>query len=251
MKTIAMVTGASKGLGLALAEQLARECDTLITVARQRHVHSVSDIASHSACQHIHYAADLSDMAQVTALCKKLNPILQTPVQRYLLINNAGALGPMAQYHGLESSLSAQIAQTFNLNISAVITLTSHFLTLCEQHNNAKVQVINISSGAARNAYPGWGVYCASKAALDRYSEVAQLEAPFAQIVSLAPGVIDTDMQANIRSSNEKDFPNLQRFKDLHANQALSSATETAQKILAYSQRADFGQQTLSDIRLI
>lgn len=251
MKTIAIVTGASKGLGLALAEQLARECDTLVTVARQNHVHSISDIANNSNCQHIHYAADLSDMAQVTALCKKLSPILQTPAQRYLLINNAGTLGPMAQYHGLDSSLSSQIAQTFNLNIAAVITLSSHFLTLCEAHSGSRIQLINISSGAARNAYPGWGVYCASKAALDRYSEVAQLEAPFAQIVSLAPGVIDTDMQANIRSSNEKDFPNLQRFKDLHANQALSSTTETAQKILAYSQSADFGKQTLSDIRLI
>lgn len=251
MKTIAIVTGASKGLGLALAEQLACECDTLITVARQNHIHSVSDIASRSACQHIHYAADLSDMAQVTALCKKLSPILQTPAQRYLLINNAGTLGPMAQYHGLESSLSSQIAQTFHLNIAAVITLSSHFLTLCEAHQGSRIQIINISSGAARHAYPGWGVYCASKAALDRYSEVAQLEAPFAQIVSLAPGVIDTDMQANIRSSNETDFPQLQRFKDLHANQALSSATETAQKILAYSQSADFGKQILSDIRLI
>lgn len=251
MKTIAIVTGASKGLGLALAEQLACDCDTLITVARQNHIDSVNQLAKANNCQHIHYAADLSDMAQVAALTKKLTPLLQATANRYLLINNAGVLGPMAQYHGLEASSSVQIAQTFNLNIAAVITLTSHFLTLCEQHSNAKVQVINISSGAARSAYPGWGVYCASKAALDRYSEVAQLEAPFAQIVSLAPGVIDTDMQAKIRSSNEQDFPNLQRFKDLHATQALSSATETAQKILAYSQSADFGKQTLSDIRLI
>ncbi len=251
MKTLAIVTGASKGLGLALAEQLVSDGHTVITVARQNQITRISELAAASGAQHIHYAADLSDMAQVTALCKKLTPLLQAPAQRYLLINNAGTLGPMAQYHGLEASLSSQIAQTFNLNIAAVITLSSHFLSVCEAHRDSKIQVINISSGAARNAYPGWGVYCASKAALDRYSEVAQLEAPFAQIVSLAPGVIDTDMQANIRASNEDDFPNLQRFKDLHANQALSSAEETAQKILAYSQHADFGKQTLSDIRLI
>ena len=122
-----------------------------------------------------------------------------------------------------------------------------------EAHSSVtpQIQVINISSGAARKPYPGWAVYCASKAALDRYSEVLQVEAPFAQIASIAPGVLDTAMQADIRQSTAEDFPNIQRFIDLHAEQALSSPLAVAKQILAYSLSPEFGQQTLQDIRLI
>ena len=116
---------------------------------------------------------------------------------------------------------------------------------------SALIQAINISSGAARKPYPGWAVYCASKAALDRYSEVLQVEAPFAQIASIAPGVLDTAMQADIRQSTAEDFPNIQRFIDLHAEQVLSSPLAVAKQILAYSLSPEFGQQTLQDIRLI
>ena len=94
-------------------------------------------------------------------------------------------------------------------------------------------------------------MYCASKAALDRYSEVLQVEAPFAQIASIAPGVLDTAMQADIRQSTAEDFPNIQRFIDLHAEQALSSPLAVAKQISAHSLSPEFGQQTLQDIRLI
>ena len=179
--------------------------------------------------------------------------------ERYLLINNAGTLGPMAQYVGLAQlgSESATIAQAMNLNISAVIYLSSVFVHTAKSSHEAhssvtpQIQVINISSGAARKPYPGWAVYCASKAALDRYSEVLQVEAPFAQIASIAPGVLDTAMQADIRQSTAEDFPNIQRFIDLHAEQALSSPLAVAKQILAYSLSPEFGQQTLQDIRLI
>lgn len=251
MRTIAIVTGASRGLGEAFAQQLAKECTVLITVSRHTITENIQHIAQQQHCQLHHFSLDLADPQDLAQLCNALPEFLSLPAERYLLINNAGSLGPMAQYHGLSPDKTALITQTFAVNVSAAITLSSAFLTLCQAHTNAKIQVINISSGAARNAYPGWAVYCASKAALDRYTEVVKLEAPFAQIVSLAPGVVDTSMQSTIRASNENDFPKLQRFKDLHTNQELSSANEVASKILAYSLSPAFAQQTLSDIRLI
>ncbi|ETD72466.1 short-chain dehydrogenase [Pelistega indica] len=249
--TIAIVTGASRGLGLALAEKLAKECKVLITIARQDEIETISSFAKQFGCQHIHFSANLSDMEQVSCIARQIDSYLNQSFDNYLLINNAGELGPIKQFNGLTSDKAQEIAHTFNLNIASVITLTSVFLTACQQHSGANIQVINISSGAARSAYPGWAVYCASKAALDRYSEVAQLEAPFAKIVSLAPGVLDTGMQANIRNSTVDDFPNLQRFKDLHTNQALSAPYEVADKILKYRLSDDFATQTLADIRLI
>lgn len=259
MNTIAIVTGASRGIGLALAEQLASECSILVTVARTECIKSVSKIAEEHSTTHHHFVIDLSDPIDVRNLCGKLSPLLQKKANRFLLINNAGILGPVTQYNGLTPAMAADIDTAFHINVTAAMTLSSAFLRDTSKHMTTtssttmvpKIQIINISSGAGRSAYPGWSVYCATKAALDRYSEVAQLEAPWAQIVSLAPGVVDTKMQENIRSSNANDFPNIQRFKDLHANQVLSTPTDVAQKILAYSLSADFANKTISDIRHI
>ncbi len=273
-RTVAIVTGASRGLGQAFAHQLATQCTHLITIARQAEADkSTAELAAQHGCELLHISSDLSDPAQWTGLAHTirtwLNTLQSTDAtllpERYLLINNAGSLGPMAQYAGLAElgAESAAIAQTMNLNISAVIYLSSVFVQAAKQASDAhaasssstaasaRIQVMNISSGAARNAYPGWAVYCASKAALDRYSEVLQVEAPFAQVVSIAPGVLDTAMQADIRQSTVEDFPNLQRFIDLHAEQGLSSPQEVAQQLLAYSLSPDFGHETLQDIRLI
>lgn len=290
-RTVAVVTGASRGLGLAFAHELAAQCSHIITLARQTEADAQTmQIANAHDCVLQHISADLSDPNQWPEISKALQnwmaglaslPAHQQP-ERYLLINNAGSLGPMAQFDGLanlEAEQVHEIAQTMNLNISAVIYLSSVFVQAAHQQSQAYfesssaqehssahehssvedsednqralIQVINISSGAGRKPYPGWGIYCASKAALDRYSEVLQVEAPFAQVVSMAPGVLDTAMQVDIRQSSAKDFPNVQRFIDLHAEQELSPPREVAQEILAYSLNPDFGQQTLQDIRLI
>src|SRR5690606_4781600 len=111
-------------------------------------------------------------------------------------------------------------------------------------------RILNISSGAGRNAMPGWGVYCATKAALDRYTEVLAAEHhPDTRVVSLAPGVIDTAMQQTIRDSNSTDFPNVEKFRSLNAQGQLSSPADSAARILTYLNRDDFGTTVLDDIR--
>jgi NAD(P)-dependent dehydrogenase (short-subunit alcohol dehydrogenase family) len=111
--------------------------------------------------------------------------------------------------------------------------------------------VLNISSGAGRNPTAGWGVYCATKAALDMYTRVAMQEqdAHGARFVSLAPGVVDTDMQSAIRSSDPAAFPALSRFQDLHASGKLATPQGVAARIAAYLERDDFGTTEIDDIR--
>ncbi|MGP1615597.1 MAG: SDR family NAD(P)-dependent oxidoreductase, partial [Pollutimonas bauzanensis] len=110
-------------------------------------------------------------------------------------------------------------------------------------------RILNISSGAGRNPTAGWGVYCATKAALDHYTQVLHAENHGARVASLAPGVIDTGMQEKIRGSDAASFPNVERFAQMHEQGQLSSPGAVAEKILRYLAHDDFGATVLDDIR--
>lgn len=246
-QTVAIVTGSSRGLGAALAGQLATQVNQLITVARtdNRQLHK---LARQHGCEHIHHEADLADPAQIEQASRAIFSQLDLSASQYILINNAGTLGPVGQYNSLGHNKAADITSAFNLNINSVIVLTAAFLT-ATRSTGADIRVINISSGAGRSPYPGWGVYCTTKAALDMYTRVAKQEAPHAKLVSLAPGVIDTAMQKQIRELDPNDFPNRSRFTQLHDKGELSNPDQLAHKILNYLHRDDFGQTEIDDIR--
>jgi NAD(P)-dependent dehydrogenase (short-subunit alcohol dehydrogenase family) len=107
-----------------------------------------------------------------------------------------------------------------------------------------------ISSGAGRQAIPGWGVYCATKAALDRYAEVVSVEqGTRARIVAVAPGVINTPMQETIRNADSKRFPVLDTFVQLHQQGALAQPAHVAEQLLSFIEDDSFGQKTIDDIR--
>ncbi|MFP3548025.1 SDR family oxidoreductase, partial [Rhizobium sp. SIMBA_035] len=84
-------------------------------------------------------------------------------------------------------------------------------------------------------AYPGWSIYCSTKAALDHHARAVALDANRAlRICSLAPGVIDTNMQAQIRGSDAEQFPMREKFEDLKRNGQLSTPEQCATQLLDY-----------------
>ena len=101
------------------------------------------------------------------------------------------------------------------LNLTAPMILSNAFIMKLKDFEGTK-RIVNISSGAGRNAYEGWGTYCTTKAGLDHFSRVVALEQENAEypvdIVSIAPGIIDTGMQETIRGSKEEAFPLLDQF---------------------------------------
>jgi NAD(P)-dependent dehydrogenase (short-subunit alcohol dehydrogenase family) len=96
-------------------------------------------------------------------------------------------------------------------------------------------------------------VYCAAKAGLDHLSRAVALEEAArpngAKIVSLAPGVVDTDMQLQLRSADPAAFADAARFASMKAEGRLDSAASAAAKVLAWLQRADFGSHPIGDVR--
>jgi sepiapterin reductase len=243
--TVAIVTGASHGLGHALAMGLLCPGTLLITVARH-HAAGLDERAAQSGARVQQIQADMSDPATAQATALRIAADMPRNARRYLLVNNAGTVEPVGLACNLGSA--AAITAAFTLNVSSIMLLVAAFLQ-ATQGLRVPRRILNISSGAGRRPTAGWGVYCATKAALDRYSEVLQAEHHDVRVVSLAPGVIDTPMQEKIRGAQEKDFPDVERFKQLHQKGALAPAVATANKILHYLERDDFGSTVLDDIR--
>ncbi|CAB3695697.1 SDR family oxidoreductase [Achromobacter piechaudii] len=245
--TIAILTGASRGIGAAMARGLAKPGTRLITLARRED----PELAAYAQSQDVQLeqlSVDLSDLNAAQSAAERICSALPRDAKRYLLINNAGTVHPVASTDALNDG--AAITAAFNLNVSAVMLLTARFLAAVNGIQ-ADRRVLNISSGAGRNPNAGWGVYCATKAALDMYSRVVKQEqgADGARIVALAPGIVDTDMQVAIRSSDPDSFPALAKFQDFHATGKLASPANVAARILAYLDREDFGTTEIDDIR--
>jgi benzil reductase ((S)-benzoin forming) len=114
-------------------------------------------------------------------------------------------------------------------------------------------RILNISSGLGRRAMAGTALYCAAKAGMDHVSRSVALEEARkphgARIVALAPGVIDTGMQSELRGGDPGQFPDRDNFQRLKDNAALSSPEHAARQVLAYLARPDFGVSVIADVR--
>jgi benzil reductase ((S)-benzoin forming) len=113
--------------------------------------------------------------------------------------------------------------------------------------------VLNISSGLGRRAMAASAAYCATKAGMDHLTRAMALDEANrpngAKLVSLAPGVIDTDMQVHLRAGDDAGFPEKANFVGLKEKGQLTSATDAAARVLAYLARADFGASAVADVR--
>ena len=136
------------------------------------------------------------------------------------------------------------------VNVSAAAILTN----LVYQHSldKDKFTLVNISSGAAKRAIPSWAAYCASKAALNMLTEAFYLEEKERGIdltaYAVSPGVIDTDMQVQIRGARLEDFSAVDNFKKMKENDELFSADEAAARLVALLNES-FKGEVLVDLR--
>ncbi|MGL6071487.1 SDR family NAD(P)-dependent oxidoreductase [Craterilacuibacter sp.] len=243
-----LLTGASRGLGAALARALASANTDLICIAR----HSDDTLALPTGARLIWIEADLTDSALLELVAERaLAALGHGPFASLTLINNAGMVAPMAPCGRYPA---AEVATALALNTLAPMLLSNAFLAWAAGKSK-DVRLLNISSGAAVSAIPGWSVYGASKAAIDQFSRCVAAEqgllADGARVAALYPGVIDTDMQGDIRASDADDFPNRARFDALKAEGGLSSPGNAAARITAYLNSAAFGREPVADIRKI
>jgi benzil reductase ((S)-benzoin forming) len=147
---------------------------------------------------------------------------------------------------------AGDLAHALRVGLEAPMQLTAAFL-----HATAAWQVprkvLNISSGLGRRAMASQAGYCAAKAGMDHFTRCLALEEALkpdgALVCSLAPGVIDTDMQVQLRGAASTAFPDVGNFIGLKDKGLLSSPDGAAAQVLGYLDRPDFGANPVADVR--
>ncbi|TDM09894.1 MAG: short-chain dehydrogenase [Ideonella sp. MAG2] len=247
MTTLTLMTGSSRGMGEAMARQCLQAGHQVLGIARS----SNSALAAMANPQQLtQWEADLADSAD---LALRLGHWLaEQDAQRFdtvQLINNAGVIATLAP---LSQVPLDETVRALRVGLEAAMLLTSSFLAATAEWPATR-KVLNISSGLGRRAMAGSASYCAAKAGMDHFSRAVALEEAAkprgARIVSLAPGVIATDMQVQLRSADPIQFPDRRAFEQLLAQGQLTSPDHAASKVLAYLARADFGSQAVGDVR--
>ena len=244
-----ILTGASRGMGAAIAEQLLQPGHRLLCLSR----HVSEPLFARAQAAGVVCDQWSVDLAHPIDAAARVQAWLATLDARNFasatLINNAAALtriGPV------DTCTDAELSAALRVGLEAPMLLCAAFLRATRTWA-AKKRVLNISSGLGRRAMAAQAPYSAAKAGLDHYTRVLALDealqANGARVVSLAPGVIDTDMQVHLRAADAAMFPDKSNFIDLKENGQLTSATDAATRILAYLGRADFGTNPVADVR--
>lgn len=238
MSSLWIITGTSSGLGKALAIQAASDDDALVYgIARRegpvlpRYVHIHSDLSVAHNLLHLSLP-EAGDAARI------------------ILVNNAATLGQVAQIGELDE---AGIIGSYMLNVVAPHVLANKLLRTYRS-SEAKKIIINISSGAATTPYDGWSIYSSSKAALNMQTLIGAEEAGIREdadrFFAVAPGVLDTEMQATVRRSAREQFSRISKFTALFEEGKLADPAKAAAKIIEIAAHPDDYTDTICRLSL-
>lgn len=238
-KSLFVITGCSSGIGLALSRKLIENKD-----------YCVLGMARNCPLESENFIFQGIDLAKID-LVKGINfPELKEEYGAIHLINNAGMLG---EINTLDKISLEHLEDVISVNYTSAMLLAAKFIQKY-QHLPLTKTIINISSGAATGAYASWSNYCASKAALEMLSkciEVEQKEMKFPiQCFSIAPGVVDTNMQSQIRSTSIENFTMLPKFEELHRENQLYSPDIVAEKLIEVLENPDRFEERIFRIQV-
>jgi benzil reductase ((S)-benzoin forming) len=237
-QNLVFITGASSGIGLALAQAVPFASARTIDISRRG-----------GGAAALHFAADLADPAEWPRVAELFErEIRDFRGDRVVFFHSAGTLVPM----GFAGEVDAeQYAHNVLLNSASPQVLGDAFLRAVA-HCDAQAWLVLISSGAAHGVYEGWTSYGAGKAAVDQWVRTAGAEQSRrggrCRVLAVAPGVVETEMQAQIRAMPGDAFPEVDRFVELHREGALRAPADVAGELWAVLDR-DLENGAVLDLR--
>ena len=223
---LVILTGGSSGIGLALARTVPWPGARLLDVSRR------------GAPGTEHLKADLADPDAWREVAARIErEVVDFAGERIVFFHCAGTLTPV----GFAGEVDAEAYQrNVLLNRAAPQVLGAAFRGAASR-SRARCQLVMIGSGAARNVYEGWTSYAAGKAAVDQWVRTAGAEQERrggrCRVLSVAPGVVATAMQEEIRATPEHAFPELARFVGLHEEGELRHPEDVANELWALLER--------------
>ena len=227
-----IITGVSRGLGAALFDEFHATGDRILALGRR--FSEAQHAAERGNPQRVRLRpVELAQPGSLPQAAEFASFVHDAP--EVVLIHNAAVIAPVAAIGALNPD---ELQTAIAVNLTAPMLLTNAVVGAGVLRPGTALTVLFISSGAAHRAIGGWSVYGATKRGGESFFEAlaAQYaEDPRVRVVNVNPGVVDTDMQAQLRDFAARDvyFPERDRFVGLHQRGELAPAAHVAREIIA------------------
>jgi NAD(P)-dependent dehydrogenase (short-subunit alcohol dehydrogenase family) len=236
-------------MGLAMATQLLEAGHELLCISRK----SNDELAARAVAAGVALTQWPLDLTRAETAAAQLETWLAARdpagAASVTLINNAGMLPRIAP---LAEVPARDLAEALRVDLEAPMLLAGAFLRGTALWTCPR-KLLNISSGLGRRAMASQAAYCAAKAGMDHFTRCVALEeaeaSNGARVCSLAPGVIDTDMQVQLRGADPDRFPDIGNFIGMKDKGVLATPEQAAASVLAFLNRPNFGSQPVADVR--
>jgi benzil reductase ((S)-benzoin forming) len=244
-----IITGTSRGIGEAIAKKVLSPETMVFAISRNQNPRlSVEAHVKGWPLRDI--ALDLNDTSKIDEMMRDIfRSIDPDDVEEIVLINNAGIIHPIRLIGDAEAA--EKVIRSINVNLTAAMLITDRFVRETDDWAVPR-KIMNLSSGAAQHTVKAWSAYCAAKAGLEMFTKCLydeqQGRSNPVKIVSFSPGVVNTEMQEEIRNSQPEQFPELDRFKEMKESGRLLEPNYVADQMLKLLAAADFGRRTVLHI---
>ena len=235
--SLVWISGASGGIGGALAQTVPWDNTRVIGISRERPAGTIE-----------HLQADLADPSTWPTVGASFRRELDGFTGQYVVFVHAAGVNEPIGFAGEVDSDA--YPRNVVLNSAAPQVLGQLFLAAV-QSLDAHRYLIMLTSGAAQSVYPGWASYGAGKAAIDQWVRnvgAEQAQRGGVQVLSVAPGTVDTAFQQQLRDTLETDFPSRQKFLDLYKQGKLSDPQDVARQIWTLT-ASDLDNGSVIDLR--
>jgi benzil reductase ((S)-benzoin forming) len=219
----AIITGSSKGLGEAISKKMLEEKVNVIGVSRSDN-EELKNMAKQAGVDYHFYPCNLASTSEIGSVFQKISELaFGGQTDEVYLINNAGIIEPIEITGDLDEQA---LLTSVQVNLTAPIQICNLILRKAKV-SNIPLSIVNVTSGAAERPVHGWSLYCSTKAGINMFTRTTGLELGDQQnqfkMIGFSPGIMDTDMQSTIRSSSERAFAEIEKFKDFKEKGMLRS----------------------------